>query len=69
MEAVILPHQLKEAVTNQVTAYRKLRQYQRMHHMELDRRAARGLVVMFHGPSGTGKTLTVNAVAKHLGMR
>ena len=30
---------------------------------------ARGLCLLFYGPSGTGKTMTANAVSLHLGMK
>ena len=29
----------------------------------------RGLCLLFYGPSGTGKTMTANAVASHLGKK
>lgn len=36
---------------------------------KVGRTYTRGLVLLFSGPSGTGKTLTANALASHLGMK
>jgi SpoVK/Ycf46/Vps4 family AAA+-type ATPase len=53
----------------QVTAFEKFKSYQKKHHLDEVMPSATGLVILFHGPSGTGKTLTANAIAAQLKKR
>lgn len=53
----------------QVMTFEKFKGYQKKHHLEEVIPSAAGLVILFHGPSGTGKTLTANAIAAQLKKR
>eukprot|EP00899_Mesostigma_viride_P017150 jgi/Mesvir1/25436/Mv01713-RA.1 len=69
MDAVVLPPATKSLILHTVenfSVFRRLRA-----RLGLDNVIAygRGLVLLFHGGSGTGKTLTANALAGHLGKR
>lgn len=63
LEDVVLPKELKDTIlkeTGNFAAYRAYRQAKKLDDFGSLRR---GLVLMFCGPSGTGKTLTANAIA------
>eukprot|EP00850_Spirogloea_muscicola_P001405 SM000005S17202 [mRNA] locus=s5:714075:723832:- [translate_table: standard] len=68
MEQVVLPEEQKELLVRSVENFGKFRTYRKTAGMD-DTTSGAGLVVLLSGASGTGKTMTVNAVAHHLGKR
>ncbi|CAK9229367.1 unnamed protein product [Sphagnum troendelagicum] len=69
MEQVVLPEEQKEMLLKTVDNFAKFRQYRKRAGLEDIMSYGAGLVIMLCGASGTGKTMTVNAVAHHLGKR
>ena len=76
MASVVLPAEQKNSILRSVTSFTQFREYQKRVRSEAPPDASEtggngtvGLVFMFSGPSGTGKTLTVNAIATHLKKR
>eukprot|EP00041_Stephanoeca_diplocostata_P038019 m.1469259 g.1469259 ORF g.1469259 m.1469259 type:complete len:1133 (-) comp25141_c0_seq3:2-3400(-) len=73
MEDVVLHAEQKADILAAVQSFQLLKVYQRKHHtpgiLQVGRTYTRGLVLLFSGPSGTGKTLTANALASHLDMK
>ncbi|CAK9251150.1 unnamed protein product, partial [Sphagnum jensenii] len=67
MEQVVLPEEQKEMLLKTVDNFAKFRQYRKREGLEDIMSYGAGLVIMLCGASGTGKTMTVNAVAHHLG--
>jgi hypothetical protein len=67
MEQVVLPEEQKEMLLKTVDNFVKFRQYRKREGLEDIMSYGAGLVIMLCGASGTGKTMTVNAVAHHLG--
>ncbi|KAL7566853.1 hypothetical protein ACA910_021349 [Epithemia clementina (nom. ined.)] len=67
LDAVVLPDKLKEMITGAVTHFEQFRTY-RKHNPGFDEAIAYGvgLTLMFCGKSGTGKTMTANAIAAKL---
>lgn len=70
LDSVVLPHVLKMGIVNAVSHFDQFRRY-RKHHPSFDEAIAygTGLTLMFSGQSGTGKTLTANAIAAKLGKK
>ncbi len=70
LSSVVLQDGQKEELLMAVEAYDGLKRY-RESNADLKQMFSygNGLVVLLCGPSGTGKTMTVNAVAKHLNKR
>ncbi|EDQ91762.1 uncharacterized protein MONBRDRAFT_31207 [Monosiga brevicollis MX1] len=66
LDAVILPEGTKESILEQVSQHAKFQRYLRRHKLDASPTTTSGLVLLFYGPSGTGKTLMVNAVAKSM---
>ena len=67
---VVLNTEQKDAIVDAVTSFKQFKEYikrrggeDRTPEMLKFSRAARGLLLLFSGPSGTGKTLTANALA------
>lgn len=69
MEQVVLPDEQKEMLLWTADNFDKFRQYRKSAGLEDVLTYGAGLVILLCGPSGTGKTMTVNAVAHHLGKR
>ncbi|CAB9508486.1 Transitional endoplasmic reticulum ATPase [Seminavis robusta] len=70
LDAVVLPGPLKDTITKAVSHFEQFRTY-RKHHPDFDDAIAYGvgLTLMFCGKSGTGKTMTANAIAARLGKK
>jgi len=70
LDSVVLPPALKTGIINAVTHFDQFRRY-RKHHPSFDEAIAygTGLTLMFSGQSGTGKTLTANAIAATIGKK
>jgi SpoVK/Ycf46/Vps4 family AAA+-type ATPase len=70
LDSVVLPHALKSGIVDAVSHFDQFRRY-RKHHPSFDEAIAygTGLTLMFSGQSGTGKTLTANAIAAKLGKK
>ncbi|KAG6551896.1 hypothetical protein Mapa_006512 [Marchantia paleacea] len=69
MEQVVLPDEQKDMLLKTVENFAKFRQYRKRAGLEDVMSYGAGLVILLCGASGTGKTMTVNAVAHHLGKR
>ena len=67
MEQVVLPVEQKDMLLTTVDNFAKFREYRKKAGLEDVISYGAGLVIMLCGASGTGKTMTVNAVAHHLG--
>ena len=66
LEHVVLPNEQKALVLEQCKAYDAFMQYRTKVGLDVTLPYGNGLVIMLCGPSGTGKTMTVNAVANEL---
>ena len=66
ISAVVLPPQLKDTITEAVSHFDCFRKYRKRTNFDAAIQYGTGLVLMFCGPSGTGKTLTANAIAAML---
>eukprot|EP00246_Nothoceros_aenigmaticus_P015199 TRINITY_DN6205_c0_g1_i3.p1 TRINITY_DN6205_c0_g1~~TRINITY_DN6205_c0_g1_i3.p1 ORF type:complete len:1045 (-),score=220.48 TRINITY_DN6205_c0_g1_i3:28-2925(-) len=69
MSQVVLPEEQKDMLMKTVDNFAKFRQYRKRAGLEDVISYGAGLVILLCGASGTGKTMTVNAVAHHLGKR
>lgn len=67
MSQVVLPEEQKDMLLKTVDNFAKFRQYRKRAGLEDVISYGAGLVILLCGASGTGKTMTVNAVAHHLG--
>lgn len=68
IQQVVLPAEQKAQVLQAVTNFDRFREYASTKLREVFPYGA-GLVLLFCGPSGTGKTMLVNAIAAHLNKR
>lgn len=67
LDSVVLPPQLKMAITNAVKHFDQFKRYRKRNPGFDDAISyGVGLTLMFCGPSGTGKTMTANAIAASL---
>ncbi|CAM6093219.1 unnamed protein product [Calypogeia fissa] len=69
MEHVVLPEEQKDMLLKTVDNFANFKKFRKSAGLEDLINYGAGLVVLLCGPSGTGKTMTVNAVAHHLGKR
>ncbi|ETW00765.1 hypothetical protein H310_07306 [Aphanomyces invadans] len=69
LSQVVLPDEYKQTILSTVTAYEHFRTYRKTSGLDQTLSYGTGLVLLLCGASGTGKTMTVNAVAHHLKKR
>lgn len=69
IETVVLPPKLKQTITDAVAHFDKFRAYRNSSKFDEAVSYGVGLTLMFCGPSGTGKTMTANAIAAKLGKK
>lgn len=69
LDQVVLPEEHKTTILQTVESYEAFRKYRKKSGLEETMSYGAGLVLLLCGASGTGKTMTVNAVAHHLGKR
>lgn len=68
MDQVVLPDDQKAILLRTVDNFAKFKAYRHRAGLEDVISYGAGLVILLCGASGTGKTMTVNAMAHHLGM-
>eukprot|EP00930_Biecheleria_cincta_P002910 TRINITY_DN103872_c0_g1_i1.p1 TRINITY_DN103872_c0_g1~~TRINITY_DN103872_c0_g1_i1.p1 ORF type:complete len:954 (-),score=187.53 TRINITY_DN103872_c0_g1_i1:357-2831(-) len=68
MDAVVLPEESKKLITKTVNSFSLFRRSKSQFSLE-ETISATGLVMLFYGDSGTGKTMTANAIANLLGKK
>lgn len=69
LDRVVLPAADRERIIRVVEGFPKYLQERRRSGLDTLTPYGGGLVLLFHGPSGTGKTMLANALAGHLGKR
>ncbi|TMW61087.1 hypothetical protein Poli38472_014548 [Pythium oligandrum] len=69
LDQVVLPEEHKASILQTVESYEAFRKYRKKSGLEDTISYGTGLVLLLCGASGTGKTMTVNAVAHHLKKR
>ncbi|KDO29881.1 hypothetical protein SPRG_04948 [Saprolegnia parasitica CBS 223.65] len=69
LSQVVLPDEYKHTILSTVTSYEHFRVYRKTSGLDQTLTYGTGLVLLLCGASGTGKTMTVNAVAHHLKKR
>lgn len=69
LDQVVLPEEHKATILQTVESYEAFRKYRKKSGLEDTLSYGTGLVLLLCGASGTGKTMTVNAVAHHLKKR
>jgi len=67
MDQVVLPDEKKEMLLKTVHNFTNFRKFRKRAGLEDIMTYGAGLAILICGPLGTGKTMTVNAVAHHLG--
>jgi SpoVK/Ycf46/Vps4 family AAA+-type ATPase len=68
-DQVVLPADQKKLVVDTVTHFEAFRRARRDLGFDEIISYGRGIVMLFHGPSGTGKTMLAGALAHHLGKK
>jgi SpoVK/Ycf46/Vps4 family AAA+-type ATPase len=68
-EQVVLPERDKRRILSVVEHHDLYLQKRKDWGFDEAIRYGRGALMLFHGPSGTGKTMTAHAIAQHLGRR
>lgn len=68
MDSIVLPEGMKEAILGQVSSY--IERHTRASDLGLFDHFGygTGMLCLFHGPSGTGKTMLAHGLADHFGM-
>eukprot|EP00494_Astrolonche_serrata_P029096 UN29363 len=66
LENVILPTKLKDTILAAVSNFDEVSKAMKKYHMNDIVSYGNGLCLLFHGMSGTGKTMFANALANHL---
>ena len=66
---VVLPPERKKRIVETVEHFEAFRRARRRLGLDERLQYGRGLVMLFYGPSGTGKTMMANALANHVGRR
>lgn len=69
MDSVVLPKQMKDLVLRQAENFELFRKLRKDVGLDDIVRYGKGLTMLFHGRSGTGKTMLANAIANHLGRK
>lgn len=69
LDQVVLPEDHKKTILETVESYETFRKFRKKAGFEDSMSYGAGLVLLLCGASGTGKTMTVNAVAHHLKKR
>lgn len=69
LDQVVLPEDHKTTILQTVESYESFRKFRKKSGLEDTISYGAGLVLLLCGASGTGKTMTVNAVAHHLKKR
>ncbi|GLE02341.1 hypothetical protein PINS_up018267 [Pythium insidiosum] len=69
LDQVVLPEDHKATILRTVESYEAFRAFRKTSGLADTLTYGTGLVLLLCGASGTGKTMTVNAVAHHLGKR
>ncbi|CAL1132542.1 unnamed protein product [Cladocopium goreaui] len=69
LEQLVLPEDMKQGILALVDNFEQFCKYRKSSGLDDVIAHGSGLVLMFCGPSGTGKTLMVNALAAHLEKR
>ena len=68
MQQVVLPDEQKEMLLRNIDNFSKFKNFRKEVGLEDVITYGAGLVILLCGPSGTGKTMTVDAIAHHLGL-
>ena len=66
---MILSKDQKELILNTVTNFDLYKRYRKRVGMDDAITYGAGMVMLFHGSPGTGKTMMANALANHLGKK
>lgn len=69
MDSVVLPMHMKDLVLRQAENFELFRKLRKDVGLDDIVRYGKGLTMLFHGRSGTGKTMLANAIANHLGRK